>query len=634
MLESLPRSEPERDFGATVAGILAIERDLGLALGHAQDMDAALTAILEAALRLPPFDGGGVYVFEADGSLALRVHRGLGQAFVDEARYVPPGDPRIAVVQNGRPIFAPYPQVAQSISPVGRAEGIRALAVVPVRDGDATVAVVNVASHTSDTLPEVVCDALLAIASRIGALVSRVRAEAGRRQVQENFQALFDSLNDFLFILDEGGCIVHANSVVLRRLGYTLDELLGQPVLAVHPPERGEEALRIVGEMLAGANTYCPIPLRTKDGSHIPVETVVSRGTWDGRSAILGISRDIARRLDAEAALQASEQMHRAIVENSPVGMARLDLAGRYVQVNPAFAAMLGYAGDTVGELIGRDFIEITHPADRPSSLDRLQALVRGDFEARSLEKRYLHRSGREVWSDTTVLGVRGPDGELAFILSLCNDITDRKRVEAAHAEIERQFREMADAAPVLIWLADAAGRRTFFNQTWHSFTGRTRIQELGEGWLSGVHPDDRAAVAAATRGHASADAVEAREYRLRGADGQYRWLLERSGVRHDATGTYAGMVGSCTDITDRKRVETEREQLVHELQGALATVKTLRGLIPVCAWCKKMRNDQGYWSQIEVFLRENSDAQVSHGICPDCLSKMCPDAGETASGG
>lgn len=82
----------------------------------------------------------------------------------------------------------------------------------------------------------------------------------------------------------------------------------------------------------------------------------------------------------------------------------------------------------------------------------------------------------------------------------------------------------------------------------------------------------------------------------------------------------YANFYG--TDITDRKRAEAEREHLIKELQQALANVKTLSGLVPICAWCKKIRDDSGFWKQLETFIESRSEATFSHGICPDCVKK------------
>ncbi len=79
-------------------------------------------------------------------------------------------------------------------------------------------------------------------------------------------------------------------------------------------------------------------------------------------------------------------------------------------------------------------------------------------------------------------------------------------------------------------------------------------------------------------------------------------------------------------DITDRKRVEKERERLIGELQQALAEIKTLRGIVPICASCKKIRDDEGYWQQVEVYVRDHTEAEFSHGICPECARTLYPE--------
>ncbi len=82
----------------------------------------------------------------------------------------------------------------------------------------------------------------------------------------------------------------------------------------------------------------------------------------------------------------------------------------------------------------------------------------------------------------------------------------------------------------------------------------------------------------------------------------------------------YANFYGM--DITERKRAETEQQRLIGELKEALANVKTLSGLMPICAWCKKIRDDRGYWNEVEIFVQKRSDATFSHGVCPDCREK------------
>ena len=90
-----------------------------------------------------------------------------------------------------------------------------------------------------------------------------------------------------------------------------------------------------------------------------------------------------------------------------------------------------------------------------------------------------------------------------------------------------------------------------------------------------------------------------------------------------NVSGQIVGRMASFTDISKRKALEIDREKLIRKLQDALDTIKTLRGIIPICASCKKIRDDKGYWNQIETFISEHSEVAFSHGMCPECMDKM-----------
>lgn len=96
-----------------------------------------------------------------------------------------------------------------------------------------------------------------------------------------------------------------------------------------------------------------------------------------------------------------------------------------------------------------------------------------------------------------------------------------------------------------------------------------------------------------------------------------------------DASGLIIAAVVVARDITGRKQMEEEREKLISELKEALAKIKTLRGMITTCAWCKKVRDNRGRWHRMEHYVSQNSYADFTHGICPECLKKTCPDCGE-----
>ena len=103
-----------------------------------------------------------------------------------------------------------------------------------------------------------------------------------------------------------------------------------------------------------------------------------------------------------------------------------------------------------------------------------------------------------------------------------------------------------------------------------------------------------------------------------------HRELMRLALTGHDLTWQVEGVVSG--EAALRHLAEEEREKLIRELQEALAKVKTLTGLLPICASCKKIRDDKGYWNQIEVYIRDHSEAEFSHGICPDCMKKLYPD--------
>lgn len=122
-----------------------------------------------------------------------------------------------------------------------------------------------------------------------------------------------------------------------------------------------------------------------------------------------------------------------------------------------------------------------------------------------------------------------------------------------------------------------------------------------------------------------SGEAVLDIEELYHNSDGSEGTVITSKVPLRDKEGKVFGILGICTDISQRKKMELENKSLIKELQDAISKVKTLSGLLPICSHCKKIRDDEGYWNQIEDYIHKHSDVDFSHGICPECLEKLYP---------
>ncbi len=189
------------------------------------------------------------------------------------------------------------------------------------------------------------------------------------------------------------------------------------------------------------------------------------------------------------------------------------------------------------------------------------------------------------------------------------------------------EYRTLTEQAPILIWRSNLSMGCDYFNERWLAFTGRTREQELGNGWTEGVHPDDFDSCVQTYQSAFAKREVFEMEYRLRRFDGIYRWLFDRGVPFSNDTGAFAGFIGSCIDVQERRDA---REALRAAQQRE---TDRLRQLLPICSNCRKVRDDQGYWSALEQYMHETQDVKFTHGLCPVCIEKLFPDLNEPRVG-
>jgi len=179
------------------------------------------------------------------------------------------------------------------------------------------------------------------------------------------------------------------------------------------------------------------------------------------------------------------------------------------------------------------------------------------------------------------------------------------------------EYTMLVEQAPILIWRAGTDTKCNYFNERWLAFTGRTLAQESGDGWAEGVHAHDFDRCVSTYLEAFDARCSFEMEYRLKRHDGEFRWIFDRGVPCRDERGEFAGYIGSCIDITE----QVEARERLKEIREA--ELKALRGMLPLCAWCKQVKNDAGYWEAVEVYVRNHAPVDFSHGMCPDCAARL-----------
>ena len=296
----------------------------------------------------------------------------------------------------------------------------------------------------------------------------------------------------------------------------------------------------------------------------------------------------------SQEALRGSEARYRAIVEDQTEMICRFLPDGTYTFVNGALCRGLRRPA---AELIKRRFWDFLPPESHAPIKEVLNSIT-PEQPVASREQEVVSISGQDVrWQHWTTRGFFDRRGNVIEYQSVGRDITERKRAEEEHRQLESQrqiervlraseerFRSLADNAPVLIWMTGLRNEAVYFNKPWLDFTGRPIEEELGSGWIESIHPDDRQSVVDACDAAFARREPLAMHFRLRRHDAAYRWILDNGIPYFGADGAFSGYVGSCVDITPRKLAEEELEQaarhkdeflamLGHELRNPLAPI-------------------------------------------------------------
>ncbi|WP_420130358.1 PAS domain S-box protein [Longimicrobium sp.] len=422
---------------------------------------------------------------------------------------------------------------------------------------------------------------LIYIIHRVEDVTGQVRSES-RLRILEN---VVTTANDAVMVTEPepldgaGPCIVYVNAAFTRMTGFTPGEAVGKPTRMLLGAESDSET---VGRIRTALQRREPVRAELlhhrKDGTPIWAEVSIAPVLdEDGRVVhFTSVQRDItgrrqaeetALRLARETAAREEEARARreieALLESITDAFVAVDREWRYTYVNREAERLLHKPR---AELLGRTIWEVFPEAVGSATGVQYQRAMAEQVTAAFED----YSAALGIW--TEVHAYPSADGLSIFF----RDVTARRRAEEQLRESEERYRLLADLIPQYIWTTDAHGYHRYFNRRWYDFTGTTLEKTQGEGWLQYIHPDDRERTIERWQHSLRTGERYSIEYRFRNVDGNYCWFWGQAAPQRDENGAIAGWFGTLTDISDRKRLDEDRERLLRTEREAREQVTTI----------------------------------------------------------
>jgi PAS domain S-box-containing protein len=328
------------------------------------------------------------------------------------------------------------------------------------------------------------------------------------------------------------------------------------------------------------------------------------------------LTAELSKRKGTEKALRKSKQHLAKAQEIAHFGTWRLDLATGEIAGSKEMFNVFDLPGE---KACLESFSNMVHPDDRARHryhIDRgMKTGEPWDIEyricARNEKLKYIHTKGEAIHDKT---------GRIVELVGTAQDITQRKKAERLLQEREQVYRSMFDNNNSAMLLIDpATGSIVDANPAACAFYGHGKTQ-LTKMTVADINTLSQEEINSGME-ETQSEKKNYYNFRHRAAQGKIRDVEIYSGPI-----SVSGKPLLCSiihDISHRKRVEEEREQLIEQLRNSVQEIKTLRGFLPICSSCMKIRDDQGYWNRIESYIEQHSEALFSHGICPACMDKL-----------
>jgi PAS domain S-box-containing protein len=333
---------------------------------------------------------------------------------------------------------------------------------------------------------------------------------------------------------------------------------------------------------------------------------------------------DITQRKQAEEALQESEEKYRELVEGTDDLITRVDKDGKFIFVNYMSYKVFGLAPK---DCVGKSAFDFIYPDDKERTRKWFDDVIAMHRTSGTSENRQVSQNGEIHYMLWTSNFLYDPYGNLIGVNGIARDITKKKQAEEALRESEERFRNVYDTAPLAFVVWDINTHVIDWNKKAKELFGWTKEEVIGNNFFDFLIPEKyrphvEDVVDSLMKGELLSHSINDNLTK----EGKIIICEWNNSALHDTDGNIIGAISLGLDITERKKTEEDRKKLINELQKALKEIKTLRGILPLCSFCKKIRDDKGYWEQVDVYIYKHLQADISHSICPECAKEHYPD--------
>ncbi len=379
-----------------------------------------------------------------------------------------------------------------------------------------------------------------------------------------NFFSFFHSSPDLLFVFDEDGTIIESNRTAEEKLKYMPGELLGKSIYSLHPTEQRANAKIYLYEILELKRNFCPIPMISKSGEILHVETNISRGRWNGKPAIFSLSKDLSDRILAEETARKNEERYRILFENINDAVFVHEftsdgMPGKFLEVNNIACKRLGYSRE---ELLTMSPADI----DDPESHSAVPAIMKKLIKNKHAVWEGVHRTRDGSRIQVEISNHLFTLDEKPVILATVRDITGRKKTEDLLRRSEEKYRKIFENIQDIFYQADMDGRIVEISPSIERYSGYKPEELIGKR-VEDVYldPSDRTKLMEVL---ASKGEVEDYILRLRTKIGKDVFVSANIHILYGADGKMIGVEGSLRDVSERILAEArlkENEMLLRK---------------------------------------------------------------------